>query len=159
MSSSYNNDNNNNDIIHLYDRKNSILHQYAEEHSYVQSHNVTSTSISINIRWKFTDSDSQVSEMSELIFSSCSQCWDISAQLIKIIDKDDKTVKIMMNIINDVRNVKRTEERICFKHQKKLTETAKFQVRLLNSETLQDWLWTYWINQFQIFKLKTDSDI
>ena len=76
--------------------------------------------------------------MSELIFSSCSQCQDISAQLIKIIDKDDKTVKIIMNIIDNVRNIKKAEEKICFKHQKKLTETAEFQIRLLNSETLQD---------------------
>ena len=64
-----------------------------------------------------------------------------------------------MNIIDDVKNMKRTEERICFKHQKKLTKTAEFQVKLLNSEMLQDWLWTYWINQFQISKFKIDSDI
>ena len=64
--------------------------------------------------------------MSELIFSSYSQCQDVSAQLIKIIDKNDKTVKIMMNIIDDVKDVKRTRERICFKHQKKLTKTAEF---------------------------------
>ena len=51
-----------------------------------------------------------------------------------------------MNIINDVRNVKRTKEKIYFKHQKKLTKTAEFQVKLLNSEMLQDWLQTYWIN-------------
>ena len=44
----------------------------------------------------------------------------------------------MMNIIDDVRNMKRTEKKIYFKHQKKLTETAEFQVKLLNSETLQD---------------------
>ena len=44
----------------------------------------------------------------------------------------------MMNIIDDMKNVKRTEKRICFKYQKKLTGTAEFQVKLLNSETLQD---------------------
>ena len=65
----------------------------------------------------------------------------------------------MMNIIDNIKNVKRTEEKIYFKHQKKLTETAEFQVKLLNSETLQDWLQTYWINWFQIFKFKTNSDI
>ena len=43
-----------------------------------------------------------------------------------------------MNIIDNVKNVKRTEKKICFKHQKKLAETAEFQVKLLNSETLQD---------------------
>ena len=43
-----------------------------------------------------------------------------------------------MNIINNMRDVKKTEERICFKYQKKLTETAEFQVRLLNNEMLQD---------------------
>ena len=44
----------------------------------------------------------------------------------------------MMNIIDNVKNVKRTEKKIYFKHQKKLTRTAEFQVRLLNSKTLQD---------------------
>ena len=159
MSLLYDNDNNNNNIIHLYSRENSVLHQYAEKHSHVQSCDAISTLTSINIKQKLTDSDLWVLEMLEFIFSSCFQCWDTSAQLIKIIDKDDKTVKIMMNIIDDVRNMKRTEEKIYFKHQKKLTETAEFQVRLLNSETLQDWLQTYWINWFQISKLKTDSDI
>ena len=81
--------------------------------------------------------------MSEFIFSLCSQCQDIFTQLIKIIDKNDKTVKTVMNIIDDVRNIKRTKEKICFKHQKKLTETAEFQVRLLNSKMLQDQLQTY----------------
>ena len=145
-SSSHDNDNNNNDIIHLYSRENSVLHQYAEEHSHVWSHNVISTLISISIRQKLTDSDLWVLEISEFIFSLCSQCQDAFTQLIKIIDKDDKTVKIMMNIINDVRNMKKTEEKIYFKHQKKLAKTAEFQVRLLNNKMLQDQLWTYWIN-------------
>ena len=141
MSSLYDDDNNNNDIIHLYSKKNSVLHQYAEEHSHAWSHNATFTST--DIRQKFTDSDLWVSETLELIFSLCSQCWDIFTQFIKIINKNNKTVKIVMNIIDDVRNVKRVKEKICFKHQKKLIRTAEFQVRLLNSETLQDWLQTY----------------
>ena len=33
--SSYDNDNNNNDIIYFYDRENSVLHQYAEEYNHV----------------------------------------------------------------------------------------------------------------------------
>ena len=146
MSSFYNNNNNNNDIIHLYDKKNSVLHQYTEKHSHAWSYDAIFISTSTNIKQKLTNSDLWILEISELIFSLCSQCWNIFTQLIKIIDKDDKTVKIMMNIIDNVKNVKRTEERICFKHQKKLTETAEFQVRLLNSKMLQDWLQTYWIN-------------
>ena len=145
-SSSHNNDNNNNDIIYLYDKENSVLHQYAEEHSYAWSHNAIFTSTLISIRQKFIDLNLQISETSEFIFSLCSQCQDTFAQFIKIINKDNKTVKIVMNIIDDVKNVKKTEKRIYFKHQKKLTETAEFQVRLLNSEILQDWLQTYWIN-------------
>ena len=43
-----------------------------------------------------------------------------------------------MNIIDDVRNVERVKEKICFKHQKKLTKTAEFQIKLLNNEMLQD---------------------
>ena len=43
-----------------------------------------------------------------------------------------------MNIIDDVKDIKKTERKIYFKHQKKLTETAEFQIRLLNSEMLQD---------------------
>ena len=143
MSSSYDDDNNNNDIIYLYNKENSVLHQYAEKHSHVWSCNATFTLILINIKQKFIDLDLWVSEILKLIFSLCSQCWDTFTQLIKIIDKDNKTVKIVMNIINDVRNVKRTKKKICFKHQKKLTKTAEFQVRLLNSEMLQDWLQTY----------------
>ena len=100
----------------------------------------------ISIKQKFIDSDLQISEMSELIFSSCSQCWNIFTQFIKIIDKDDKTVKTVMNIIDDVKNIKRIEKKICFKHQKKLIRTAEFQVKLLNSEVLQNWLQIYWIN-------------
>ena len=125
-SSLYNDDNNNNNIIYFYSRKNSVLYQYAEKHSHVWSCNVISILTSISIRQKLTDLNLWISETSELIFSSCFQCWDISAQLIKIIDKDDKTVKIVMNIIDNVRNMKKTEEKICFKHQKKLTETAEF---------------------------------
>ena len=45
-----------------------------------------------------------------------------------------------MNIIDNVKDVKKVRKKICFKHQKKLTETAEFQVRLLNSKTLQDQL-------------------
>ena len=44
----------------------------------------------------------------------------------------------MMNIINDIKDIKKTEKKICFKHQKKLIKTAEFQIKLLNSETLQD---------------------
>ena len=73
-SSFYDNDNDNNDIICLYSKKNSILHQYAEEHSHAWSCNAIFTLTSINIRWKLTDSDLQVLEMLELTFSSCSQC-------------------------------------------------------------------------------------
>ena len=146
MSSFYDDDNDENNIIHLYSKKNSILHQYAEEHSYVWSYNVTSILTLINIKQKLIDSDLWISETSEFILSSCSQCWDTFTQLIKIINKDDKTVKTVMNIIDNVKDVKRTEKKIYFKHQKKLTKTAEFQVRLLNNEMLQDWLQTYWIN-------------
>ena len=146
MSSFYDNDNNNNDIIHLYSKKNSVLHQYAEKHSHAWSCNAISTSISISIRQKLINSDLWVLKMFKFISFQCSQCQGTFTQLIKIIDKDNKTVKVMMNIIDDVKNVKKTEKRICFKHQKKLTETAEFQVKLLNSKTLQDWLQTYWIN-------------
>ena len=72
ISSFHDDDNNNNNIIHFYSRENSVLHQYAEEHSHVWSCNATFTLTSISIRQKLTDSDLWVLEMLEFIFSSYS---------------------------------------------------------------------------------------
>ncbi len=60
------------------------------------------------------------------------------------------TIKKLIDEKND-------ESHACYSHQKKLADTAEFQVRLLWSDAINSHLWTYWNNWFRISKLKTDS--
>ena len=62
-----------------------------------------------------------------------------------------------MRVIDSVKNEEIVKKRVCFSHWKKLTDTADFQVRMLNSQTMNDWLCVYWNNCFCILKLKTDT--
>ena len=87
---------------------------------------------------KLTGSDPQVSELFKLMTQACSQCSDISVQLIKNINKVNKAIKAVVEVIDQVKNEEMTERRVCFLHQKKLADTADFQVRMLNSQTMND---------------------
>ena len=142
-----------------------ILQQFAEEQLHTWSceassaHTQTeiSTLISSHTQLKLTDSDPWVSELSELMTQACLQCSDISAQLIENINKVNKAIKAVVEVIDQVKNEEMTERRVCFLHQKKLADTADFQVRMLNSQTMNDWLCVYWNNHFHISKLKMNT--
>ena len=142
-----------------------ILQQFAEEQLHTQSCEASPactqteilTLISSCTQLKLTDSDLQVSELFKLTTQTCSQCSDILIQLIENINKVNKAIKTVVGVIGQVKNEEMTERRVCFLHWKKLTDTADFQVRMLNSQTMNDWLCAYWNNHFHISKLKMNA--
>jgi len=74
-----------------------------------------------------------------------------------MIDQADKQISVVIATIKKLIDEKNDESHACYSHQKKLADTTEFQVRLLQSNTIDSCLWIYWNNRFRISKLKTDS--
>jgi len=146
-----NDDDKENDNQSVQQWENFILTRFWKEHNETESQN------SHRFSNELAGLNLQVLSQLESLNSQCTRCANVSSYLINIIDQADKQISVVVTTIKKLIDKKNDESCACYLHRKKLTATAEFQVRLLWSNTVDSHLWTYWNNQFQILKLKTDS--
>jgi len=60
-----------------------------------------------------------------------------------MIDQTDKRISVVVTTIEKLIDEKNDESCACYLHRKKLAATAEFQVRLLQSDTVDSHLQTY----------------
>jgi len=92
----------------------SILCQFVKEQETMKSCNIMKFSMSTCC--ELTDSDSQVSETAETVSSLCHQCECIFMKLIKNIKTENKDIKIVVVIIDQIHIKKKVETKICYLH-------------------------------------------
>ena len=101
-------------ILSLKIHKESILHQFMKEQKIMRSCNVMMSFTFTCL--KLTDSDPQVSEMSEIVLSLCCQCECVFVKLIKNIEAENKEVKVVVVVIDQVHVEKRVRVKICYSY-------------------------------------------
>jgi len=57
-----------------------------------------------------------------------------------MIDQTDKQISVVVTTIEKLIDEKNDESHACYLHRKKLTATAEFQIRLLQSDTVDSCL-------------------
>ncbi len=126
-----------NDNQSVWWQKNFILTRFWKKHDETESQN------SHRFLNELAGLNPQVLPQSESLNSQCTRCANVFSHLINMIDQADKQIFVVVTTIKKLIDVKNDESHACYLHRKKLAATAEFQVRLLQSNTVDSHLWIY----------------